>query len=137
MALVVTNNGEQTLLEYAVKTASPGGLQIDIYKNNATPDATSTDYTSADFFSSGGGAVTLDRTGWSSATTDGTGSGKIVYGTSCSWDATADGTAYGYWVALDGSASQVIWAERFDTAKVVSNGESITITPQITLRSAN
>ena len=137
MALVVCNAGEVKLLTTAIKTA----LSVDesftlrLYKNNYTPLATSVvgDFTEADF--TGYTSKTLTRAGWNAASSV-SGTGTIVFGTAQTWTCGASGnTVYGIYVR-DGSGD-LVWAEKFASARVLTDTDTVTYTPQCTLISAN
>ena len=57
-----------------------------------------------------------------------------VYGTAISFDASSSQTVYGYYVT-DGT--DLIWAERFSSSQALANGDSLSITPKLTGKSAN
>jgi len=138
MALVICDAGELRLLDLMLKTA----LDVDetftlhLFKNDITPDASSAvgDFTEADF--TGYSSVSLLRATWTSAVTD-TGVATTQYGNSpLSWSCTGSGnTVYGAYV-LDGNGD-LVWAEKFSTARTLVNGDVLNYTVVFTLNSAN
>lgn len=136
MALVVPNAGELLLSEWAFKaTSTPENLSLKLYTNNYTPVATSTagSFTEATF--TGYSAKTLSRGSWGSPTTNGSGEAEITYADQ-TWDATSSQTVYGYFV-VGGTSGTIVWAEKFGTARALTDGDSLTITPKVTLFSQN
>jgi len=138
MPIKVTNAGENLLLNQALKTSGGPDLLLKLFSNNYTPvdDSDSTDFTEATF--TGYTPHTLTRAGWDDATTNGDGKGESVFGTAQSWDATGAGqTIHGYFVETDDTNGTVVWAERFDQARALGAGDSLTITPRLTGDSEN
>lgn len=135
MALVVPNVGELELLNRLLQ----GGNYVDnsdyvlrLYQNNYTPTTASTlgDFTEADFTNYL--SVTLSQTLWGSASTNGNDKAESSYSQQ-SWTCGSTGnTVYGYYV--EGAASgTLLWAEKFGSAKVLSNGDVLNLVPVITL----
>ena len=140
MALVVPNEGELELLDKMLKDA----LSVDenyvlkLFKNNVTPSQvfSAGSLTEADFTNYA--AKTLTRTTWNVAVTNGSNKAETSYSTSPqSWTAgTTGNTIYGYYV-VGATSTAVLWVERFATARVLSNGDVLNLTPKFTLNSEN
>jgi len=137
MAIVVPNEGELELLEKMIKEAlgTDENYSLKLYGNNYTPVATST---SADFIEpvfTNYAAKTLTRAGWDSPITLANGEAYIEYATEQVWTCGVVGdTVYGYFI--EGSTSgKVLWAERLESAVVLTSGDDLKITPSFTLRS--
>lgn len=137
MPLVVTNSGEVELLNKMLKAAltSDESYVLKLFSNNVTPDATfvPASLTEANFTNYV--AKTLTRASWNSAAIV---SGKAVssYGSvPQTWTCgTTGNTVYGYWI--EGATSGVcLWAERFATARVMTDGDVLNLTPQFSLNS--
>jgi hypothetical protein len=78
-------------------------------------------------------ARTMTRANWNSAVTV-AGKGETSYNAVQSWTCgTTGGTVTGYYVV--GSAGTLLWAEAFSTARVLSSGDILNITPKFTLSS--
>lgn len=111
---------------------------LKLFKNDVTPDNTFTasSMTEADFTNYA--AKTLARATWNAAVTNGSNKAETSYATSPqSWTAgTTGNTIYGYWVQAATSGA-VLWAERFATARVLSDGDVLNLTPKFTLNSEN
>lgn len=132
MALVITNAGENTLLDWALRSTGEA-LTLRLYVNDYTPTATSAwaNFTEASF---GGYAVkTLTRASWVAPTTNVAGAGSISYAAQ-QWSATGAATVYGYYVCTAGNV--VVWAQRFSVPRVLTSGAVLTLTPSFTLASA-
>lgn len=137
MALVVCNAGELKLLDWAIKdTSTPENLTLKLYKNDYTPVAASVagDFTEADFTSYA--AKTLTRSSWVAASTNGSGKAASSYAAQ-SWVCGSTGnTVYGYFV-VGATSGTLIWAEKFATARTLANGDTLNVTPSLTLSSEN
>jgi hypothetical protein len=139
MALVTMNEGELELLDKMLKDAlsTDEGYSLKLFKNDYTPVAASTgsSFTEADFTNYA--AKSLTRAGWGAASTDGNGAASATYGSAQTWTCGATGnTVYGYYVVAATSA-KVLWAERLSSARTLANGDQLTLTPVLTLQSAN
>lgn len=140
MALVVPNEGELELLDKMLKDAltSDENYILKLFKNNVTPTMSFSagSLTEADFTNYV--AKTLTRANWNVAVTNGSNKAETSYATSPqSWTCgTTGNTIYGYWVT-GATSTAVLWAERFATARVLSNGDVLNLTPKFTLNSEN
>ena len=140
MALVVPDEGELELLDKMLLDA----LSVDenyvlkLFKNDFTPANTTSagSLTEADFTNYA--AKTLSRATWNVAVTNGSNKAETSYDTSPqSWTAgTTGNTIYGYYV-VGAASTAVLWAERFATARVLSDGDVLNLTPKFTLNSEN
>ena len=135
MPLIVPNVGELELLDRLLQGGTyvnDGNYVLKLFKNDYTPTTVSTlgNFTEADFTSYA--SVTLSQTSWSSATTNGLGKAESSYAQQ-SWTCGSVGnTVYGYYVQSD-TSSELLWAERFGSAKVLTNGDILNLIPVITL----
>lgn len=131
MALVVPNIGETKLLEWILKSTGTDTV-LKLYSNDYTPVAASTNgsFTEATFT----GYVEKDiaRTDWASATTNGSGKAEIT-SPDLSWSATSSQTVYGYFV--QDASGNLLFAERFSSARALESGDTLTISPKFTLTS--
>jgi hypothetical protein len=135
MALVTCDAGELTLLSWMLNsTSGQGDLTLKLYKTNVTPTQSSTSgsFTVADF--TGYSNKTLSRGSWGSPSTVSHATSS-VYADQTWTNSGSSQTIYGYFV-VDGS-SNLLWAELFDSPRVLGTSESLTVTPAITLNSAN
>ncbi|QDU75105.1 hypothetical protein Pan97_21270 [Bremerella volcania] len=132
MALLVPNGGELLLLTWAVTDATPPSLQLRLYANDYTPVDASTagSFTEASF--TGYVSKTLARDGWGSVTTNGDGKAEVEFATPQTFNSTSSETIYGYYVT-ENDSNTVVWAERFASARSLTNGDSLSITPKLTL----
>ncbi len=133
MSLVVTDAGENLLLEWSVKSTGES-LKLNLYSNNYTPVSTSTDsnFTVASF--TGYAEKTIARTDWGSASTNGNDKGEIT-ATALSWTPTTTQTIYGYFVTPSSDSTKVLWAEKFSTSVSLSNGDTFVLNPKLTFAS--
>jgi hypothetical protein len=140
MPIVVPNEGELVALDYMLKdTSVTAGCVLRLYTNDYTPVAASTDgdFTEATFTNYA--EVTLTRSSWNAAVTNGSGKAESSYGASPqSWTCGASGnTVYGYWVETTDVTPTILWAERFGTARVLADGDILNIQPKFSLSSEN
>lgn len=134
MAILVPNVGERELLDKMLKDA----LSVDenytlkLYKTDVTPSETDTtsSYTEADF--TGYSSKTLTRSGWAAASTDGGGVTSSSYAQQSWTNSGSSQTIYGYWVQ-GATSGNLLWAEKFVTARVIANGETLNLTPKFQL----
>jgi hypothetical protein len=134
MTLLAPNVGEVKLLSYALNKASAEDQILKLYTNNHTPveGDVAGSYTEATF--TGYSSHSLAGSGWTVATSGGVTTASRAIETFMS---TADQTAqlvYGYYI-VGASSGVLLWAELFsDGPYTISvNGDSINITPKITL----
>lgn len=132
MALVVVNNGENIALSYLVnKVTTPENLVYRLYTGNVTPAETDTaaSYSEA----SGGGYASKTCTGSSWTVTNGAPT-TATY-TALVWTFTGalngNATIYGYYVTR-ASTGDLVFAESFSAFTPATNGDNLTINPQIT-----
>ena len=132
MTLLCPSVGEAQLLAGAIKTASPEALVLKVYSNAHAPAAadTASSYTEVGA-GLGYSAISLTRAGWNDPVV--TTPSYIQYATAqvINWIGTA--TVYGYY--LVGAVSGTLyWAEQiYPGGQVFNNGDSLSITPKITL----
>jgi hypothetical protein len=136
MTLVVPNVGEGLLLSNALLTASPEALTLKLYSNNY--DCVNSSVASSFTEVSGGGyaSKSLTRAGWSASVTGSPSS--ITYGTAQTWSFTGTVTVVGYFI-VGTTSTTLYWAERLyaTTGQVFNNGDSLTVTPKLTLASVS
>jgi len=138
MALITTDEGELELLDKMLKDA----LSVDesytlkLFKNDYTPVAASTGVSFTEATFTNYVAKTLTRAGWGAATTI-SNAASSTYGSAQTWTCGASGEIiYGYYIVATTSA-KVLWAERFATPRTLASTDVLSITPVITLNSAN
>lgn len=138
MALISCNGGELKMLDLLLDNGhtSAENLTLKLYKTNVTPTATSTagSFTEADF--TGYSSVTLTSTSWGASTTVG-GAASSTYGSAQVFTSSGSAqTIYGYFI-VGASSNALYWAELFSSSVTLNSGDSLSITPVITLDSAN
>lgn len=135
MAMVVPNEGELELLRKMLKDA----LSVDenyllkLYRNNYTPDkdTTSTSFTVATF--TGYATKTLTRSGWGTPTTV-SDKASSTYSSAQTYTCSSSDTIYGYYV--EGATSgKTLFAEKFASARSLTSGDILSVTPVFTLNS--
>lgn len=140
MALVVPNVGEVELLDKMLKDAldTDENYVLKLFHTNVTPDANSTASSFVEATFTNYAAVTLTRTNWSAAVTNGSGKAESSYGSSAlSWTCGATGdTIYGYWV-IGATSGVCLWAEAFNTSRVLADSDVLNLTPKFSLSSEN
>lgn len=125
----ITNEGEKVLIVSLLNQP----LTLHLIKNNLTVTDTitfdGTNIVENDFL--GYSSVNLDATNWQAPTTNGEGHAQSDYNTQVSWDHTGTTqNCYGYFVQTDdGTASQLIWLEKFDEVQTLQNGNQFAFTP--------
>lgn len=133
MALVVPNLGAQEILSRALNKTATGDLTLRLYTNDYTPvegsavgnftEATFTGYAAASIPGSGATITNADpsEASWSA---------KVFTSSAGSQNQSV----YGYYVTNVGSTI-ALWAERFTDGPytIVNNGDTITVTPKLTL----
>jgi len=140
MALVVPDEGEKELLDKMLKDALSVNEDyvLKLFKNDFTPANTTSagSLTEADFTNYV--AITLTRATWNVAVTNGSNKAETSYNTSPqSWTSgTTGNTIFGYYI-IGATSTAVLWAERFATARVLSDGDVLNLTPKFTLNSEN
>lgn len=137
MALVVPNEGEIELLKkLLIYTADTEQYQLRLYQNDYSPNADSTlsSFSEADFTNYA--LKALNRSDWATPTTDGNGKAQSQVSFQ-SWTCGLSGnTVYGYYV-VGASSGKVLWAERFNVARSLGDGDVLNVTPVFNLASAN
>ncbi len=133
MSIVVCNAGEIFLLEAAMKTSSPENLVLKLFANDYTPIPTSTagSFTEASF--SGYSAASLSRSSWTSASTNGSGKAEISYPVQ-TFSATSSQTIFGYYV-VGATSGNLVYAERFGSPRSLISGDTLNVSPKMTLSS--
>jgi len=124
MALLSPNEGETIALGNIVNKTASGDVKLQLYSNSYTPIESSvlSDFT----LITDPGAKTLTGASWT--ITDGAGSYEEQ-----TFTFTTGATTYGY-VVLDNAAAKVVWAEEYtDGPYVVPDGNTVSITPTISL----
>lgn len=130
MALLVPNNGEGDMLAYMLNKITPEGLVLKLFVNDITPSETDTaaSYTEA----SGNGYANVALTGSLWTITEGSPSNASYPEQSFLFTGDA-GNVYGYFLVRAGSG-RIAWAERFsDGPYDIVSGDTIKITPTLTL----
>lgn len=136
MPLLVPDVGEVELLKRVLyANAGSENLILKLYKTDVTPAEgdTAGSYTVADFTGYVDKTLTSSQSGgtWSVPTTN-TGTTSSTYGTTLSWSPTSSQTVYGYYV-VGATTGTLYFAEKFASAKNLSNGDTFNLTVKIEL----
>lgn len=132
MTLVVVNSGEVAALSYLVnKVATPENLVYRLYTNNITPAETDTAVTYNEASGGSYASKTLTGANW----TVSSGAPSTATYAAQQWVFTGalsgNATVYGYYVTR-ASTGDLVLAENFSAFTPATNGDNITINPQIT-----
>lgn len=142
MAIVVPNGpnqGETELLDKMIKR-SEEDYYLKLFKNNVVPTLATVigDLTEADFTNYV--AKSLTRAGWNAAIKIAPVAPCIndeaasIYGTEQSWTCgVAGNTVYGYYIT-GATSGKLLWLERFGTARILTDGDILRITPKFQFR---
>ena len=138
MALVVPNEGEIELLKKClINTTDTEDFLLRLYKNNYAPDenTTLTSFTEANFTNYA--EKTITRGDWTNPPTMDPMNKAQCQVSIQSWTCGLTGnTVYGYYIV--GSVSnKILWAEQFNVARVLADGDILNVTPIFNLSSAN
>lgn len=137
MALVVPDVGEVELLKRLLYgNAGSENLTLKLFSNNITPaeSDTATTYTEATFAGYVAKTLTSSQAGatWAIPTTA-AGVTSSTYQTNQVWTISSGSqTVYGYYV-IGATSTVLLFSEAFATAKALSSGDTLTITPKIQL----
>jgi len=130
MDMVVLNEGKPSLLDWMLRTTG-GELRVRMFTNDITPVDTNVyaDFTQATF--DGSAALLLPRTGWAAAYTD-PDTAYIEFDPFPNWTKVDAGseTCYG-WVAWVEGTTTAVFAQRFDTPRVMTVGSTENLDPFI------
>jgi hypothetical protein len=136
MPLVTPDLGEIELFNKMLKNA----LVVDetytlrLYRNDVTPtkDTVAADFTATTF--TGYSEQILTRANWSDAVTNPDDKAESAY-PQLSWTCGTTGdTIYGYWV-IGSSSGVCLWAERFNSPRILAQSDIFKLTPKFTLDS--
>lgn len=134
--LIVTLAGAERLLARTLSGFTPDAhdMALRLYSNDYTPDVNSVlaSFTEATF--SGYFRQWLDSALWGSPVTV-SGKAESTYGVDpLAWTVTDAGqTVYGYYVE-ESATGVVLWAERFNVPRVLTNGQTLEVTAVLTGR---
>ena len=129
MLMVIPNDGKLLHLMRALTSTTPEDWEVQLYSNNYTPVDTSVpaDFTAATF--TGAGVWTIAVADWSSPVivSDVAEMSAVPFP---EWTCTAGAsqTVYG-WFAVGANSGDVLAAQRFDTARVMSVGATEQLDP--------
>lgn len=128
--MIVVNAGEQTILDWALRSAG-GALTLRLFKNNVTPTPTSVagDFTEADF--TGYTAKTLARASYGAPATNGSGEAEISYADQTFSFGSAQ-TIYGYY--LTDPSNALVAAHDFANPRNQNANSSFILQPKFRLR---
>jgi hypothetical protein len=132
MSLLCPSVGEAQMLANALQAASPEALILKLYSNAHAPVAgdTASNYTEVGA-GLGYAAIALPRAGWSNPVVGTPSYIQYSAGQVINW--TNTGTVYGYFL-VGASSGTLYWAEQiYPGGQVFNNGDSLTITPKISL----
>lgn len=132
MALLAPAEGQMTMLDNILKTTTPEALTLKLYNNNydCVNASTGSNFTEATI--SGYSSKALARASWNAAVSGNPSSS--TYSTAQTFNFTGTGQIVGYFI-VGATSGKVYWAERLyaTTGQTFNNGDSLTITPKITL----
>jgi hypothetical protein len=135
MTLLVPSVGENMLLGMALGFNAQEDFSLKLFVNNVTPADTDVASTYTEMSTLGYAAKTLAKANWSIAQNGGAAEGSYPEQTWTFTSGTAV-TVYGYYV-VGAVSGTLLYSELFGAAKVVQNtGDTIKITPKITLSKA-
>lgn len=126
MALIVPDVGEISLLDMALKDASPNAQELHLYSAVSPALGESTvvaNFTEAAF--SGYALRSLSRASW-------TGGVNPATYPQQSWSPTSAETIVGYWVE-EATAGEVLWCEAFAASRALQNGDTLNLDISISL----
>ena len=135
MTLVIPDQGEEALIDLILSV----GYTLRLFKNDVTDGLsaaqiealTEADFTEADF--TGYSAKALTGGSWVVASGDPCAGEYALQGFTASADQSAQ-IVYGYYVTLTAGGGELRWFEEFSAPVTVqSNGDTIRVTPRITL----
>jgi len=132
MALLSPAEGEMTMLDNILKTTTPEAQTLKLYTNNydAVNGSTAANFTECAI--SGYAAKSLVRATWNAAVSGNPSYSQ--YSAAQTFNFTGTGAVVGYFI-IGATSGKVYWAERLyaTTGQTFNNGDSLTITPKITL----
>jgi hypothetical protein len=130
MSLEICSGGESLALQYLVNKAAPQNLILCLFTNNITPGESDVIGAYTEASGNGYAAITLTGASW---TVSGSTPTKIAYAAQTFTFTGALGNVYGYYLKR-ATGGELVWAERFSDGpyNIQHNGDTITITPQIT-----
>jgi hypothetical protein len=135
MALLVPDIGEKRLLEMALKdSVTPVKQTLKLYTNDIVPAEGHVLSTYTEMTGNGYAAKDLLRADWTVTSSAGVTTATNIQKSFLFVAGTAK-TVYGYYVVMnDGTADQLLWAERFANPFTVQNdNDEIKITCKLTL----
>jgi hypothetical protein len=130
---MVPDVGEVAMLDNLLKNTTPEAHTLKLYSNNfdCLEGSVAGAFTEATI--AGYASKALARATWGGATTS-VGVSTSVYGTPQVFNFTGTGVVVGYYV-VGTSSGTLYWAERLyaGAGQTFNNGDSLTVTPKITL----
>lgn len=135
MAIVVSNAGEQVLLNIMFKNTSPPDITLHVFSSNSTLDENTDESSLTEASFSGYSPKTLLRSNFNDATSDGT-SAYITYPQQ-TWDASSTENCFGVYYMTDSTSPEFIGAERFPETAALVNSAQLQWVPRIELKSQN
>jgi len=132
MALLGIEQGIQAFLEpYLLHNATPAGdLKLHLYTNNHAPTIGDTFANYTECTDPGYSVTALTGANWSFSNVGGVSTASFPMIT---WTFVGAVTIYGYYVT-DAATSKLCWAEKFATQLSLGAGQSLNLTPQLTLQ---
>jgi len=125
MALIVPNDGEDSLIDMMLEDAAGNNQEVHLYTaGTAGETATVGTFTEATF--TGYALITLTRATW------GAPSGGTKAYPQQSWSPTSSETVTGYWVEEE-TAGGILWCEEFAVARALANGDTLNLDLSISL----
>lgn len=137
MSLVTADVGENLMLNHLLNNGGSANenLLLKLYKTGAAPSQSSVaaDFTVADF--TGYANATLTSASWSAAATV-SNKATSTYAP-VTWTCGATGnTVLGYY-CTGATSGTLYFAEAFASSRVLANGDTLTVSPQLQLNSAS
>lgn len=133
MAGTIPNEGEVKILENCFLNTAPEAFTLKLFSNAAVLANSNTSATFTEATIAGYAAKALARASFAAGVAGSPSS--ISYGTAQTFNFTGTGTIYGYYIV--GATSGKVYAAEtlYGSGQVFNNGDSLTITPKITLGS--
>jgi len=135
MALTIVDSAELYMLELLLgKSTTPQSLTLRLFTNNATISGSTVLANLTECTLSGYSALALTSASWSSAVTA-SGKGSTSYPTlTFNFTNVSAGNIYGLYLTSN-TTGLLVAAEKFSTVRSVINGDSLSVTLNLTLSS--
>jgi hypothetical protein len=133
MTLLAPNVGVQEILKRALNFSATGDVKLHLFQNDYTPVEGSTVANLTEATWTGYAIKTLTGASWTVTNADPSEASYAIQ-TFTSSAGSQNQANYGYYIT-DSANSILLWAERFTDGPytIVNNGDTISVTPKITL----